>query len=363
MNEGAIMLKPTAFAAALSAVVAFVGAPQAQAKPDIAVSIKPVHSLVASVARGVTEPYLLIPGSASPHTYSLRPSDAQALENADFVFWVGEDMETFMTRPLEALAGRARLVPLAEAPEVTLLEVREGGDWEAHAHDHGEQHAHGEGHGHGHEHGHDHGEKHAHGEGHGHDHGEEHAEGHGHDHAGHSHAHGDTDMHIWLDPANAKAMVARIVSVLSEADQANAETYEANGAETLKRLDSLEAELSEKLTPVQDKPYFVFHDAYQYFEAAFDLNSVGSITITPDIQPGAQRVREISDELQTTGANCIFAEPQFEPKLIDVVTEGTDVRSGVLDPLGADIEAGPDLYFALMRQNAEALVGCLSADS
>lgn len=334
------MFKPTAVATALAAFLVLAGTSHAEAQAEIAVSIKPVHSLVASVTRGVTEPYLLIPGSASPHAYSLKPSDAQALESADVVFWVGPDMETFMSKPLEALADDARVVPLAEAPGVTLLNVREGGDWERHKHTHGEEH--GDGDEHGHDDGHDHDHAHeAHGE----------------------HAQGETDMHIWLDPANARAMVAHVVRVLSEADPANAETYEANGAATLARLDTLTAELGGKLAPVRDKPYFVFHDAYQYFEAAFDLNSAGSITITPDVQPGAQRVREISEKIRKTGVSCIFVEPQFEPKLIDVVTEGTDVRSGVLDPLGAGIEAGPELYFALMRQNAEALVGCLSADS
>jgi len=386
------MFKLTSIAAALGAVAALAGAP-AKAKPEIVVSIKPVHSLVAGVTRGVTEPYLLIPGAASPHAYSMKPSDAQALENADVVFWVGEDMETFMARPLDALADDARVAPLAEAPGVTLMDVRTGDDWEAHAHghgeehahgeehghehghdhgekhahgdehdhEHGEKHAHGEGHGHGHEH--EHGEKHAHGEEHGHDHGEEHAEGHGHDHAGHGHAHGDTDAHIWLDPANAKAMVAHIVDVLSEADPANADAYEQNGEQMTARLDSLTAELDETLTPVQDKPFLVFHDAYQYLETAFGLNSVGAITLNPGVQPSAQRVREIGETIRNAGAACIFAEPQFEPKLVEVVTEGTDARAGVLDPLGADIAAGQDLYFELMRQNARALADCLSAAS
>jgi zinc transport system substrate-binding protein len=362
MDEGQSMFKLTSIAAALGAVAALAGTP-AKAKPEIVVSIKPVHSLVAGVTRGVTEPYLLIPGAASPHAYSMKPSDAQALENADVVFWVGEDMETFMARPLDALADDARVTPLAEAPGVTLMDVRTGDDWEAHAHGQGEQNAHGEAHGHGHEHGHDHGEKHAHGEDHGHEHGEEHAEGHGHDHAGHGHAHGDTDAHIWLDPANAKAMVAHIVDVLSEADPANAETYIENGAAMTARLDRLATELGGKLAPVQDKPFLVFHDAYQYFEAAFDLNSVGAITLNPGVQPSAKRVREIGETIRKAGATCIFAEPQFEPKLVEVVTEGTDARAGVLDPLGADIAAGQDLYFELMRQNARALADCLSAAS
>lgn len=380
------MFKLTAIAAAIGAVSALAGAP-AKAKPEIVVSIKPVHSLVAGVTRGVTrgvtEPYLLIPGAASPHTYSMKPSDAQALENADVVFWVGENMETFMVRPLDALAGDAKVVPLAEAPGVTIMDVRTGDDWEAHSHghdeahghghghehghDHGDEHAHGHDHehGHGHDHGHDHGEKHAHGDEHGHDHGDKHAhdDDHGHDHAGHGHAHGDEDMHIWLSPDNAKGIVAQIVDTLSEADPANAETYAQNGEEMTAKLDELTAELQATLSPVQDKPFFVFHDAYQYFETAFGLNAVGAITLTPGVQPSAQRVREIGEKISNAEASCIFAEPQFEPKLVEVVTEGTDARAGVLDPLGADIAAGPDLYFELMRQNAQALADCLSAAS
>jgi len=158
-------------------------------------------------------------------------------------------------------------------------------------------------------------------------------------------------------------MVAHIVDVLSEADPANAGTYRENGAEMTTRLDDLTAELSDTLAPVRDKPFLVFHDAYQYFEAAFDLNSVGAITLNPGVQPSAQRVREISEKIEEAGAACIFAEPQFEPKLVGVVTEGADARAGVLDPLGADISAGQDLYFQLMRQNARALADCLSAAS
>jgi len=364
------MFKLTAIVTALGAVAALAGSP-AKAKPEIVVSIKPVHSLVAGVTKGVTEPYLLIPGAASPHTYSMKPSDAQALESADVVFWIGENLETFMVRPLDALAGQATVVELAEAPDVTLLEVRSGDNWEAHSHGHGEEHGHGHDHGddhaHGHDHGHDHGEKHAHGHDHdhGHDHGEKHAhdDDHGHDHAGHGHAHGDTDAHIWLDPANAKAIVAQVVAALSETDPANAETYMQNGEEMTAKLDELTADLQATVSPVQDKPFLVFHDAYQYFETAFGLNAVGAITLTPGVQPGAQRVREIAEKISNAEASCIFAEPQFEPKLVEVVTEGTNARSGVLDPLGADIAAGQDLYFELMRQNARALADCLSAAS
>jgi len=386
MHEGAFMFKPTALTFALAAFAGLAGLPGAKAAPDITVSIKPIHSLVAGVTKGVSEPYLLIPGSASPHSYSMKPSDAQALENADIVFWIGEDMETFMTGPLEALAGDARVVELSEAPGLTLREVREGGDWEGHDHahdgDHGDGHSHGDEHSDDHDHDHDHASDtaakddqdhdHSHGDEHSHDHehGDEKAskaaskEEHGHDHDhGHDHAHGETDMHIWLDPENAKAMVAHVVAVLSEADPDNAAAYEQNGADMTARLDTLTAELRDILAPVKDEPFFVFHDAYQYFEARFDLSAAGSITINPATQPSAQRVAEISEKIGNAGATCIFAEPQFTPKLIEVVTEGTDAGSGVLDPLGAELADGPDMYFQLMRQNARAIADCLSARS
>lgn len=335
------MFKSHVFALAFFAVSVASGAPPANAEPAVAVSVKPLHSLVTGVARGVTEPYLLIPGSASPHTYSLKPSDAQVLENTDVVFWVGPDLETVLTEPLEALAHDASVVALTEAPGVRLLDVREGGDWDTHEH-HGDEEEH----------------SHEHEEGAMHDDGDEHAD----DPGEHSHAHGEKDMHIWLDPKNAKAMVAHIVEVLTEADPANAAIYKENATQVTARLDTLTEELRDMLAPVKDEPFFVFHDAYQYFEQAFDLSSVGAITLTPGLQPGAQHLREIGEKLGKAGANCIFAEPQFTPKLIHVVTEGTDARSGVLDPVGADIAAGPDMYFTLMRENAQALRQCLSAN-
>jgi len=351
------MLRTPLVAASIAAIAAF-SVPDARAA-DVTVSIKPVHSLVAGVMRGVSEPYLLIPGSASPHNYSLKPSDAQALEQARVVFWIGEDMETFMEKPLQALADEARVVELAEAPGVELLAIREGGNWEPHDHDHGDAH----GHGHGdkkaeakdHDHDHDHGHSHSHDKDH--DHGEKHAKAKQDDHA-----HGEQNMHLWLDPENAKAIVDHVVAVLSEADPANAETYAGNGADMTARLDALTAELRGSLAPVADKPFLVFHDAYQYFEARFGLSSVGAITVSPEVQPGAQRVREIQERIHSLSAACVFSEPQFPPKLIEVVTEGTDARAGVLDPLGADIATGPDHYFELMRQNARALVACLSAE-
>lgn len=295
----------------------------AMAAPNVVASIKPVHSLVAAVMAGVGEPALIVRGSASPHTYALKPSDAGALESADIVFWTGHGMELFLAGALETLATEATVVELAESPGITLLPVREGGAFEAHAHD-GE----------------------AHGE-------EEH------DHEGHDHEHGEGDMHFWLDPENAKLMVTQIATTLAEADPENATAYQANAEAELVKLDELEAELAATLAPVADKPFIVFHDAYQYFEARFGLNLAGSVTVTPDVMPGAARIDELKAKVAELGATCVFAEPNFEPTIIAAITEASAAKSGVLDPEGGALTEGVDLYPTLLRGLATSLVDCL----
>lgn len=295
---------------------------------QVVTSIKPVHSLVAGVMEGVGEPALILQGAGSPHTYSMRPSQARLLANADLVFWVGPGLEVFLEKPLETLAGEATQVALSDSEGLTLLEMREGGAFEAHSH--------------GDDHGHD-------------DHGHEEEEG-GHDHA---HDHGP-DAHLWLDPDNAKIMVSAIAEALGAVDAENASAYAANAAALNERIAALQTELAAELEPVRDRPFIVFHDAYQYFEKQFGLAAAGSITVSPEIIPGAQRVDEIRNKVRELDAACVFAEPQFEPRLVEVVTEGTDAKSGVLDPLGADIEDGKDLYFELMRGMAASLKTCLA---
>ncbi|WP_395516073.1 zinc ABC transporter substrate-binding protein ZnuA [Pseudorhizobium flavum] len=312
----------------------------AAAAPEVVVSIKPIHSLVASIMKGVGEPKLIVEGAASPHTFTMKPSNARAVEGADMVFWMGPGMEAFLKKPLEALASDATVVELDDAEGLTKLPFREGGAFEAHEHDD-------EGHGHGHEktaeddHGHD-------------DHAGEAAEDHHHDH-------GEFDTHLWLDPMNAKAMAAAIEKALAEADPENAEAYAANLVSLNDRIDALDKEIAEMIAPVEEKPFVVFHDAYQYFEDHYGVRVVGSITVSPEVVPGAERVQEIRQKVQELDAACVFAEPQFEPKLIQVVTEGTDARSGTLDPEGATLTEGPDLYFDLMRSIATNLKACLSA--
>lgn len=308
----------------------------AMAAPNVVVSIKPIHSLVAAVMDGVGEPKLIVEGAASPHTYSLKPSNAKTLQDADVVFWVGHGLEAFLEKPLEALATKATVIELEDAKGLEKLKFREGGAFEGH--DHGDE---------------GHGER-AH----------EAEEGHeGHDHAGHDHAghdHGEYDMHLWLDPMNAKAMAAAIETTLIQADPSNAAKYQENAKKLMENLDKLDTELATTLEPVKDKPFVVFHDAYQYFEHRYKVRVAGSITVSPETMPGADRVRQIHDKIKSLNATCVFAEPQFEPKLVRVVTEGTDAKSGTLDPEAATFKEGPSLYFDLMRGIATSIKDCLS---
>ncbi|MDQ0421168.1 zinc transport system substrate-binding protein [Peteryoungia aggregata LMG 23059] len=353
---------------AASTAFLFLSPALASAAPDVVVSIKPVHSLVASIMKGVGEPSLIVEGSASPHTYTLKPSNARALENADLVFWVGPGLEAFLEKPLEALPKKAKVVELEDAPGMTKLPFREGGAFEGHEHDEHADHAEtgGDHDGHAHEEaGH---AEHAEAE-HTHDHGHDHkaeeaavsAESHGHEEHDHDeHAHGGTDMHLWLDPTNAKVMAAEIAKTLSEADPANKGIYEANLAALDTEISALDSEIAAQLKPVLEKPFIVFHDAYQYFEKHYGVRVAGSVTVSPETMPGAERLSTIRAKIEELGAACVFAEPQFEPKLIGIVTEGTQAKSGVLDPEGGALEAGPALYGQLMRNLATSMSTCLS---
>lgn len=302
--------------------------------PNVVVSIKPIHSLVAAIMQGVGEPALIVDGAASPHTYSLKPSNAAALQDAGVVFWVGHGLEAFLEKPLEALGGKAAVVELDDAPGLEKLPFREGGPFEAH--DHGDEE--------GHDHAHEAGEAHAHSGESGHE----------------GHEHGTFDMHLWLSPQNARAIAAEVAKVLSEKDPANAETYGKNLSSLEGKLEALDKEIAETVAPVKEKPFIVFHDAYQYFEHHYGLHAAGSITVSPENLPGAERLTQIRDKVKSLGATCVFAEPQFEPKLINVVIEGTPAKSGTLDPEAATLEPGPDLYFTLMRGLATSLRDCLS---
>jgi zinc transport system substrate-binding protein len=327
-------------------LLASTGATAAEA-PKVVASIQPIHSLVADVMRGVGQPSLLVRGYGSPHTYQMRPSEAAALQEADVVFWVGEELETFLEKPLETLAAGARVVELIELPGLTLLPTREGGMWEAHAH--GDDDDHDDDHDHAHDHGH------------GHDDADDHRHDHAHD--DHDDAHGHWDGHLWLDIGNARRIVAAVAQTLSEVDPARAPSYAANAEALDAELGALDSELEEAFAPVRGVPFVVFHDAYQYLEQRYGLNAVGSITVAPDRMPGARRVQEIRDRIAQLGARCVFREPQFESALVETVIEGTGAARGVLDPLGADQPAGAGAYAAMMRANAQAMIACLAGSS
>ena len=317
----------TARALLLSTALFAAGTLAARAEaPNVVVSIKPIHSLVAAIMQGVGEPDLIVEGGASPHTYSLKPSNAAALQDADVVFWVGHGLEAFLEKPLEALGGKATVVELDDAPGLEKLHFREGGPFEAHEHE-----------------------------------GED-----GHEHAEATHEgdeHGEFDMHFWLSPDNARAIAAEATKALSDKDPANAEAYKTNLAALNEKLTALDKEVAETIAPVKEKPFVVFHDAYQYFEHHYGVHAAGSITVSPETLPGAERLTEIREKVKALGATCVFAEPQFEPKLVNVVIEGTPAKSGTLDPEAATLQPGPDLYFTLMKSIATSLGDCLGGGS
>lgn len=315
--------------------------PPAHAEPEVVASIKPVHSLVAGVMGGDLGPKLVVEGAASPHTYSLRPSGAAVLATADLIFWVGHELESFLDKPIDSLGGDGVAVALIEAPGVHPLAYREGATFESHDHaadDHDKHHGHDS---------HDDGDTHDKHDGHD-EHADAHDEGHG------------LDGHIWLDPVNAQAMVRAIADALITADPEQAPLYAANAQRLHARIEALSAEIDALLTPVRGQPFFVFHDAYHYMERRYGLAAAGSITLTPELSPGAGRIRDIRDKVRKLGAVCVFTEPQFPTRLVNVVTEGTAARVGTLDPLGTALPAGPDLYFTLMRNMAAAMRACLS---
>ncbi len=383
---------------ALAFLTAGMQAPAVAAAPEVLVSLKPIHSLVAGVMGNAEPPaQLLLPATASPHLYQMRPSDARALQNADLVIWVGEALETFLVRPIATIGNDALSLELSELPGVHLLPTREGGIWEHEDEDHGDEedghdHEHGdEDHGHDEEddhgdedhgdedHGHDHGdEEDDHGdedhgdEDHGHDHGDEEDdhgdedhgddEGHGDEDHGHDHEHGEFDMHLWMDPANARRIVEAAAEALSRIDPGNREVWQDNAAQMVVRINAKEEELRGRLALVQDQPFVVFHDAYGYFEQAFGLRGFGAIAVDPSRPTGARRIAELRRALTEGGVACVFTEPQFEPDLVHTLIEGTDVRTATLDPLGSSLEAGPDAWFGMMEDLARAFESCLQAN-
>lgn len=285
------------------------------AAPNVVVTIKPIHSLAAAILDGVAEPKLLLEGAASPHAYALKPSDAEALSRADAVVRVSENLEVFLNKAITSLSGRARIIDLEKAPGLTLLPVRKGGLMqEVSAVDYGDE-----------------------------------------DH----HDHGASDVHFWLDPVNAISIAGYLTQQFTALDPDHAAQYKANEQRLRSKLTALNIELNGVFAGLSDKAFIVFHDVTQYLEKRYRLHGLGAVTLSPERPPGARRLSEIRDKIKDARAICVFSEPQFPPKLVETLIDGTPAKKGILDEIGAAIPPGPDQYFAFMRMDAQSLAGCL----
>jgi zinc transport system substrate-binding protein len=286
------------------------------AEPRIVTSFPLLQSLTAAVAGRLPE--TLVKGGGSPHTYAMRPSDARALEQADLVIWIGPGYETFLEKPVAALAGKTRSLILFKSPGAATRPARSGGVWDTHDHAHGH---------------------------------------------GAAKRAPEIDGHMFLDPLNASAFARAIGATLAEIDPANAERYRANAAALETKLEALDAELGAILRPLAGKPFIVFHDSIQYLERRYGLTPAGSITVSPERRPSAQRLQRLRERIVRANVVCVFAEPQFDASLVRTVVEGTRAKTGTLDYVGAEVAPGPDLYFTVMRGLAKDLASCLTASS
>jgi len=297
------------------------------AEVKVVTSIKPLHSLASYLMDGVGKPDLIVDGYASPHGFSMKPSHAKMLQNADLIFWVGEDLESFLEKPLSSIAKKAEKIELMEIKGLNVLKFRERNIFDEHDHDDHD----------------DHGKKEEHDD---HD-----------DHDGHEgHAHGEYDPHIWLDPMNAKVILNEMVEHLIENDPKNEAKYKSNLDKALKDVDKLTIDVMTELS--NSVSSIVFHDAYQYFEKRFNVNILGAFTVNTDVMPGAEQLAEIREIIEHDKVACVFSEPQFNPDIIKAVAKDMNIKTGVVDPLGATLDPGKDLYFKLIRNMSASFKGC-----
>ena len=317
----------------------------------VVTSIKPLHSLASYLMDGVGKPDLIVDGYNSPHGFSMKPSHAKMLQNADLIFWVGEDLESFLEKPLQSIAKKAEKIELMEIKGLNVLKFRERNIFDEHDHDdHAKK-----------EDDHDDHDDHAKKEDDHDDHDDHDKEEDGHDdHDGHDehegHAHGEYDPHIWLDPLNAKVILKEMTEHLIENDSKNASTYKINLDKALKDIDKLTMEVMTELN--KSTSSIVFHDAYQYFEERFNVNILGAFTVNTDVMPGAEQLTEIREIIEHDKVKCIFSEPQFNPDIIKAVAKDMNIKTGVVDPLGATLNPGKDLYFDLIRNMSASFKGC-----
>ena len=314
------------------------------AEIKVVATIKPIHSLASYLMDGVGKPDLIVDGYASPHGFALKPSHAKMLQDADIIFWVGEDIENFLEKPLKSIAKNAEKIELMEIKKLTKLKFRERNIFDEHD-DHGHDDHAKKGHKEDDHNDHDHDKK---------GHKEDGHDNHGHGHEGH--AHGEFDPHIWLDPMNAKIILDEMAIHLIENDQKNEKKYKENLKSAHKDLDKLTKKIKSDLN--KDFKSIVFHDAYQYFEKRFGINILGAFTVNTDVMPGAEQLAGIREVIEHDKVSCIFSEPQFNPDIIKAVAKDMNIATGVIDPLGATLDPGKDLYFDLINNMSKSFKGC-----
>ena len=315
-----------------------------KAEVKVVASIKPIHSLVSYVMDGIGKPDVIVDGYNSPHGFSLKPSHAKMIENADLIIWVGENLEAFLEKPLNTIAKKAVNVEIMNLSGIKKLKFRENNIFEGHHDDHG------------------HGHKEKKHDDHGHGHKEKKHDDHGHkkakhdDHGHEGHAHGEHDPHVWLDPMNAKVIIKEIEKQLVKLDPDNSSKYKANSKKAQSELDNLTKNIKKDLK--RNLRFVVFHDAYQYFEDRFGIKVLGALTVNPDVLPGAEQLSKIREVIEHEKVNCLFSEPQFNPAIIKSIAKDTKIRTGVLDPIGATLDKGKGMYSELLQSMYASFKGC-----
>ena len=320
-------MKRTLFITLFLSIFSFNSTVSADVK--VVTSIKPIHSLAAYVMDGVGKPNVIVDGYNSPHGFSLKPSHAKMIENADLIIWVGEDLEAFLEKPLDSIAKKATKVELMDLKGIKKLKFREKNIFEGHD---------------------DHGHKKDKHDDHGHK--KDNHDAHGHK----KYKHGEHDPHIWLDPMNARVIIKEITNQLVKLDSTNAAKYKANSKDAIADIDALTKSIKKDLN--KNSRVVVFHDAYQYFENRFGIKVLGALTVNTDVLPGAEQLAEIREVIEHEKVNCIFSEPQFNPSIIKTIAKDTNIKTGVLDPLGATLDKGKGMYSELLKNMSSSFKGC-----
>ena len=316
-------------------------------------TIQPINSLVSAVIGNTGKSITIIPSEQSPHDFKLKPSDVKVLQNGNIIFYVSNHLESSITKVFKNLPKNIKLINLMEESGVNHLAIRDNDAWERHDHHGHDDHDVHDKHGKKHD---DHDDHDKHGKKH--DDHDDHDK-HGKKHDDHDDHEKEDDVHVWLSPDNAIKIVQKVNKVLSLYFPENSKIYNDNTTKFIDKIRNLKMELVKELSPIKNKPYIVFHDAYQYFEKTFELNAVGSVALEGDIASSPKQISIIKDKIVKSKASCVFQEPQFDSKLVKIVVEGTDAKIGTLDPLGVNISENKDFYLQLITNMAKSLKECL----